>query len=81
MIEQANKTGSTYDPLCRLFVLSQCAMTMTASDFLYFGQKQWVDVCLDFVHDPPDPENDPNGETLPKVTMYLLLYKKISGQL
>ena len=65
---QANKTEKRYHFLCKLFVFTQCSISLTQTDLSEHGERKWQDICLSFVHTPaPDPVEDPEGN------VYLLL--------
>ena len=59
---QANQTEKRYHFLCKLFVFTQCSISLTQTDLSEHGERKWQDICLGFVHTPaPDPVEDPDG--------------------
>ena len=60
---QANKTTERYEILCKLFILTQCSLSITQSDILNFKERKWEDICLSFTI-KPDPLTDPEGVSM-----------------
>ena len=50
---QEEQAEHQYKTLCRLFILSQCAQTLTVIDYEFEDERKWTDVCLDHVHEKP----------------------------
>ena len=38
--------------LCKLFILSQCSITLTIWDYRNLKKRAWKDICLDFTQEP-----------------------------
>ena len=40
--------------LCKLFILSQCPITLSVWEYRNIGMRKWTDICLDFTKAPND---------------------------
>ena len=38
--------------LCKLFIFSQCSITLTIWDYRNLKKRAWKDICLDFTQEP-----------------------------
>ena len=54
-----SKENQATETLCKLFILSQCSISLTETDMLLHDKRVWTDVCLEYVHPPPNSTEDP----------------------
>ena len=55
-LKQEGAEGESYEVLCKIFVLSQCALSITESDMLNFQERKWDDICLNYTKTPSDAD-------------------------